>query len=119
MLDHQLDLGWERDEPRRRRGGPPSRQQRRRRKTKRRQQGKSYSALIIALVLLLVVGAGVYWGIGQIQENQSIREFLAADYGQGDMGAEVEFKVQQGDGGMTIAVGLLDAGVVKSRTAFV
>ena len=119
MLDHRLDLGWEEEDRRRRRGAPPNRQQRARRKKKRRQKGKSYGALIISLVLLLVVGGGVYWGIGQIQQNQGIQEFLAADYEQGDMGEEVTFRVEAGDGGTTIAVRLLAAGVVKSRTAFV
>jgi UPF0755 protein len=119
MLDLRLEFAWEQDEPRRRRGGPPSRQQRRRRKKKRRQKGKSYSALIISLVLLLLVGGGVFWGVGQIQKNQSIREFLAADFGQGDMGEEITFKVQPGDGGTAIGTRLLEAGVVKSRTAFV
>jgi len=119
MLDHQLDLGWEYDEPRRRRSGPPSRQQRRRRKKKRRQKGKSYGALIISLVLLVVVGGGAWWGVSQLQNNQSVREFLAADYEQGDMGEEVTFKVEQGNGGTAIAIRLLEAGVIKSRTAFV
>jgi UPF0755 protein len=119
MLDQRLDLGWEEDEPRRRRGAPPSRQQRRRRKKRRRQKGKSYGALIISLILLLVVGAGVFWGVGQIQNNQSIREFLAADYGESDMGEEVTFQVRPGDGGTAIGANLLEAGVVKSRTAFV
>src|SRR5690606_16835809 len=72
MLDHRLDLGWEEEEPRRRprRSGPPSRQQRRRRKKRRRQKAKSSGALIISLLLLALVGGGVYWGVGQIQNNQ-------------------------------------------------
>jgi conserved hypothetical protein, YceG family len=147
MLDHGLDLAWEEDRPRRgwdddrprrgwdddrrgwgddrprrRRPAPPNRraqQQRRRKKRKRRQKGKSYTALIISLSLLLLVGLGGYWGIVQLQKNQSIREFLAADYEQGDMGDEVTFRVEQGDFGSVIAANLLEAGVIKSRAAFV
>lgn len=121
MLDHRLDLAWEEDEPRRRRRpAPPNRaQQRRRKKKKRRQKGKSYGALIISLLLLVMVGGGVYWGVGQIQNNESIREFLAADYGTDDMGEEVTFRVRPGDNGSVIGSNLLEAGVVKSRTAFV
>jgi len=140
MLDHGLDLaweedrprrgweedrprrGWDEDRPRRRRSGPPNRraqQQRRRKKRKRRQKGKSYTALIISLSLLLLVGLGGYWGVVQLQKNQSVREFLAADYEQGDMGEEVTFRVEQGDFGSVIAANLLKAGVIKSKAAFV
>lgn len=128
MLDHRLDLGWEEDEPRRRprrngppprRNGPPSRQQRRRRKKRRRQKAKSSSALIISLVLLALVGGGAFWGVTQLQNNQSVREFLSADYGEGDMGEEVTFQVRPGDGGAVIGSRLVEAGVVKSRSAFV
>jgi peptidoglycan lytic transglycosylase G len=114
MLD-ELDLAWEDDETRRRRGASSGRNQRRRKKRK----GRSGGALFISIVLLLVLGGGVYWGVGQIQENQSIKEFLAADYGQGDMGDEVTYTVKDGDGGTATAIGLLKADIVKSRTAFV
>jgi UPF0755 protein len=128
MLDHRLDLGWEEDEPRRRprrngppprRNGPPSRQQRRRRKKRRRQKAKSSGALIISLVLLALVGGGAFWGVMQLQNNQSVREFLSADYGEDDMGDEVMFQVRPGDGGSVIGSRLVEAGVVKSRAAFV
>jgi len=139
MLDHGLDLaweedrprrgwdedrprrGWDDDRPRRRRPAPPNRraQQRRRKKRKRRQKGKSYGALVISLSLLLLVGLGGYWGVVQLQKNQSIREFLAADYEQGDMGEEVNFQVKEGDFGSVIAANLVEAGVIKSRAAFV
>ena len=118
MLD-QLDLGWEEDEPRRRRGAPPSRQQRKRRRDRRRRKGRSSAALVISLVLQLGLGAGVYWGVGQIQENQSIKEFLSADYEQGDMGEEITFQVREDEFGAAIAANLLDAGVIKSQAAFV
>jgi peptidoglycan lytic transglycosylase G len=119
MIDQRLEFAWEEDEPRRRRSGPPSRQQRRRRKKRRRQKGKSYGALIISLVLLLVVGVGIYWGIDQVQNNQSIREFLSADFEQGDMGEEVTFAVKEGDSGSVIASNLLEQDVIKSQAAFV
>jgi UPF0755 protein len=118
MVD-DLDLAWEQDEPRRRRGGPASRQQRRRRKDQRRRKGRSYGALIISTLLLLGLGAGVYWGVGQIQENQSIKEFLAADYEPDEMGEEVLFSVPDGASGTVIAVELLEQDIIKSRTAFV
>lgn len=138
MLDHGLDLawdedrprrgwdddrrGWDDDRPRRRRPGPPNRraqQQRRRKKRKRRQKGKSYTALIISLSLLLLVGLGGYWGVVQLLNNQSVREFLAADYEQGDMGDEVTFRVKEGEFGSVIAANLVEAGVIKSKAAFI
>jgi UPF0755 protein len=115
----QLDLPWEQDEPTRARHSAEGRQERRRRRQRRRRTGRSYGALAIAAVLLLVLGVGVYWGVGELQQNQRIKEFLAADYAAADMGDDVPFAVEAGAGGTAIAAGLLDAGVIESRTAFV
>ena len=114
-----LDLAWEQDEPRRRRSGPASRQQRRRGKDRRKRKRRSWGALIISTILLVALGAGVYWGVGQIQENQNIKEFLAADYEQDEMGDEVLFSVPNGASGTVIAVKLLEQDIIKSRTVFV
>jgi UPF0755 protein len=114
-----LDLAWEQDEPRRRRSGPASRQQRRRSKDRRKRKRRSWGALIISTILLVALGAGVYWGVGQIQENQNIKEFLAADYEQDEMGDEVLFSVPNGASGTVIAVKLLEQDIIKSRTVFV
>jgi UPF0755 protein len=118
MLD-DLDLAWEEQQEPRRRGRPQSRQQRRRRRDERKRKGRSYTALIVSLVLLAVLGAGVYWGVGKVQENQSFKEFVAADYDASEAGDEVDFQVPDGAGGTKIATDLLNKGVVKSRTAFV
>ncbi len=119
MLD-DLDLAWEgQEDPRRRRGGPPSRQQRRRRKNERKRKGRSYGALLMSLLLLAVLGGGVYWGMGVVENNQSFKEFVAADYDSSEAGEEVTFTVPEGAGGTRIANLLLEKGIVESRTAFV
>jgi hypothetical protein len=93
MLD-DLDLAWEEQQEPRRRSGPPSRQQRRRRKNERKRRGRSFGALFVSLVLLAVLGGGVYWGVGKIQENQSFKEFVAADYEASESGDEITFTVR-------------------------
>jgi peptidoglycan lytic transglycosylase G len=118
MLD-DLDLAWEEQQDPRRRGRPATRQQRRRRKNERKRKGRSFGALFVSLLLLAVLGGGVYWGMGVVQNNQSFKEFVAADYEASEAGAEVDFKVPDGAGGTRIANLLLDQGIVKSRTAFV
>ena len=69
MLD-DLDLAWEeQQEPgRRRRADPPSRQVRQRRRKERKRRRRSFGALFISFLLLAVLGGGVYWGVGKIQE---------------------------------------------------
>jgi UPF0755 protein len=121
MLD-DLDLAWEehQDPRRRRRGGPPpSRQQRRRRRNDRKRRGRSFGALFVSILLLAVLGGGVYWGLGQLEENQSFKEFVAADYDASESGAEVMFSVAPGSGGYDIGEELLAQGIVKSVKAFV
>jgi UPF0755 protein len=118
MLD-DLDLAWEQDEPRRRRSGPQSRQQRRRRKDQRKRKGRSFGALTVSLILLAVLGVGVYWGVGKVQNNQSFKEFTAADYDASESGEEIDFQVPDGAGGTRIGNLLLEKGIVESRTAFV
>jgi len=117
MLD-DLDLAWEEQQEPRRRSGAPSRQQRRRRKNERKRRGRSFGALFVSLVLLAVLGGGVYWGVGKIQENQSFKEFVAADYEASETGDETMFTVEDGAGGSKIGSDLLAQGVVKSQTAF-
>ena len=117
MLD-DLDLAWEEQQEPRRRGGPPSRQQRRRRKNERKRRGRSFGALFVSLLLLAVLGGGVYWGVGKIQENQSFKEFVAADYDSGEAGEEVNFVVEDGAGGSKIGNDLLKQGIIKSQAAF-
>ena len=95
----QLDLPWEEDEPVRPRRERTA-EQRSRRRDQRRRKGRSYTAVVIAAVLLLAVGAGVYWGIGLVQGNQRVKEWLASDYGPGEMGdppfARVAFTEEDG-----------------------
>jgi UPF0755 protein len=118
MLE-DLDLAWEQDEPKRRRGSPQSRQQRRRRQDQRKRKGRSFGALTVSLLLLAVLGAGVYWGVGKAQQNQSFKEFVAADYNAGESGEEVDFIVPEGAGGLKIGQLLLKQGIVESQKAFV
>jgi UPF0755 protein len=117
MLD-DLDLAWEEQHEPRRRGGPPSRQQRRRKRNDRKRRGRSFGALFVSVILLAVLGGGVYWGVGQLQENQSFKEFTAADYDAGESGDEIMFTVEEDEGGFAIGEALLAKGVVKSVKAF-
>jgi UPF0755 protein len=111
MID-EVGLAWEQEEPRRPRR--PSSQRRR-----KKRKGSSFGSKFLWFVMLVALGAGVYWGVGQIQENQKIKEFMASDYDQSDMGDQVDFTVRQGDGGTVIAIRLLNAGIIESRTVFV
>jgi UPF0755 protein len=118
MLD-DLDLAWEEQQEPRRRGRPPSRQQRRRKRNERKRRGRSFGAFFVSLILLAVLGGGVYWGLGWIQERQGFKEFVAADYESSETGDKVTFVVEEGAGGNAIGTALLEQGIVKSRTAFV
>lgn len=117
MLD-DLDLAWEEQREPRRRGGPPSRQQRRRKRNDRKRRGRSFGALFVSMILLGALGGGVYWGVGQLQENQSFKEFTAADYEASETGDEIMFTVDEGQGGFDMGEALLADGVVKSVKAF-
>jgi UPF0755 protein len=117
MLD-DLDLAWEEQHEPRRRGGPPSRQQRRRKRNERKRRGRSFGALFVSMILLAALGGGVYWGVGQLQENQSFKEFTAADYSASESGDELMFSVEEDEGGFAMGQALLDKGVVKSVKAF-
>jgi UPF0755 protein len=117
MLD-DLDLAWEENQDPRRRGGPPSRQQRRRKRTERKRRGRSFGALFVSVILLAVLGGGVYWGVGKLQENQSFKEFTAADYDASESGDEVMFTVETDEGGFDMGEALLEKGIVKSIKAF-
>jgi UPF0755 protein len=116
-LDDDLGLAWEEETAAP--GAPKTRHFRRQRRERRKRRSRAYLAIGLSVALLAVLGMGVYWGIGALQDNQRIREIVAADYDATEMGGDVEFTVQPGDVGTTIAGGLLDAGVVKSRAAFV
>ncbi len=106
-----LDLAWEEED------APRTRQTR---KKKRGRKRRSYAALVLSVGVLVVLGAGVFVGIDLIKDIPRVREWLAADYEQGDMGEAVPggFEVRSGDGGTTIANRLLDAGAIKSVSAF-
>ncbi len=119
VVDDDLGLAWETDEPGGRHSEPATRQFRRQRRENRRRKGRSYIALVISAALLLVIGLGVYWGIGQLRQLDAFQEFFADDYAEGDMGETITFRVGEGDGGTVIADNLVEAGVVKSRAAFV
>lgn len=119
MLD-DLDLAWEEQQEPGRRRGPQPRQVRQGRRKERKRRRRSFGALFISLVLLAVLGGGVYWGVGQVQNNQNFKEFVAADYDASETGtAEIVIVVDPGEGGASIGQTLLAKGVIKSRKAFV
>jgi UPF0755 protein len=115
MLD-DLDLAWEeQNEPRRqRRGGPPSRQARQRRRKERKRRGRSVGALAISMLLLAVLGLGVYWGVGRVQDY-----FGAPDYTGNPATTPVNVKVNDQDTSTDIANTLFAKKVVKSAKAFI
>jgi UPF0755 protein len=113
MLD-DLDLAWEEDrDGRRRRGAPPSRQGRQRRRTERKRRRRSFGALFISFVMLAVIGGGVYWGVGKLQDV-----FGAPDYSSVGT-AQVNVKIPKGAGAQQIGDILQAKDVVKSSKAFV
>jgi UPF0755 protein len=118
-VDDDLGLAWEEDEPRPGRGGVRTRQFRRQRQEKRRRKGRAYVAVVISAALLAVLGLVGFWGLSQLRKMESFNEYFASDYDVSEMGEPIAFRVQEGDGGTTIAVNLLEAGVIRSRTAFV
>ena len=79
MLD-DLDLAWEEQQGPRRRGGPPSRQARQRRRKERKRRRRSFGALFISVLLLAVLGGGVYWGVGKIQEFFGNPDYEASEH---------------------------------------
>src|SRR3954468_24467661 len=114
MLD-DLDLAWEEEDPnRQRRGGPPTRQVRQRRRKEKKRRRRSFGALFISLVLLAALGAGVYWGVGQVQNL-----FGASDYTSNPSTTPVNVKIESGDYAADIATKLYNQKVVKSEKAFI
>jgi len=114
MLE-DLDLAWEEQDPRRaRRGGPPTRQVRQRRRKEKKRRRRSFGALFISLVLLAALGAGVYWGVGQVQNL-----FGASDYTSNPSTTPVNVKIESGDYAADIATKLYNQKVVKSEKAFI
>jgi UPF0755 protein len=111
MLD-DLDLAWEEQhEPRRR--GPQTRQARQRRRKERKRRRRSFGALFISFVLLAALGAGVYFGVGKLQEM-----FGAPDYEGNPARVAVEVTIEQGWSATQIGEELYAKGVVKSVRAF-
>jgi len=116
MID-DLDLAWEEQarSHRGQRGRRPARSQSSRgRSRKDKGRGKrSFGALFVAFILLVALGAGVYWGVGKVQDF-----FSAPDYTT--TGTEtVTIEVKDGDTATEIGNTLFTAGVVKSAKAFV
>jgi peptidoglycan lytic transglycosylase G len=111
-----LDLAWEdQHEPRRsRRGGPPSRQARQRRRRERKRRRRSFGALFVSVLLLASLGAGVYWGLGRVQDY-----FGAPDYTSNPAATAVNVTVHKGDTSTDIAHELFNKKVVKSVKAFI
>jgi UPF0755 protein len=112
-----LDLAWEEQyhSHRSQRGRRPARDRPSRGRSRRdKGRGKrSFSALILSVVLLVVLGAGVYWGVGKVQDF-----FATPDYTTTGT-ATVTIEVKDGDSATDIGNTLFKAGVVKSAKAFV
>ena len=117
-LVDDLGFAWEEDDDEAP-DAQPSRHARRRQRERRRRAGRSWVALAVAAVLLGTLGLGAYWGLGALQQFQNVREFLAADYSESDMGDEVTFTVAEGAIGGEIAANLVEQEIIKSRAAFV
>jgi UPF0755 protein len=65
-------------------------------------------------LLLGVLGGGVYWGVGLLQD-----QFGPKDYEAGSQGAQVQVTIPDGASGSVMAQALVDAGVVKTAEAFI
>jgi UPF0755 protein len=113
MLD-DLDLAWEEQHESRRRGGPQTRQARQRRRKERKRRRRSFGALFISFLLLAGLGAGVYFGVGKLQEL-----FGAPDYQGNPAQVAVNVTIEQGWSVTRIGEELHAQGVVKSVRAFV
>jgi UPF0755 protein len=113
MLD-DLDLAWEEQNEPRRRGAPQTRHARQRRRKERKRRRRSFGALFISFVLLAGLGAGVYFGVGKLQEI-----FGAPDYEGNPAQVAVNVTVEPGDAAPQIGEELFEKGVVKSVRAFV
>jgi UPF0755 protein len=113
MLD-DLDLAWEEQQEPRRRGGPQTRQARQRRRKERKRRRRSFGALFISFLLLAALGAGVYFGVGKLQEL-----FGAPDYEGNPARVAVNVTIEPGDAAPQIGEELFEKGVVKSVRAFV
>jgi len=114
MLD-DLDLAWEEQESgRKRRGGPPTRQVRQRRRKDKKRRRRSFGALFISVLLLAVLGAGVYWGVGKVQET-----FGAPDFEGNPATVAVNVTVKPGYSASNIGTELYNKKVVKSVKAYI
>jgi UPF0755 protein len=116
MID-DLDLAWEEQHRSHRgqRGGRPAPQQPNRGRN-RRDKGRrkrSFGALFVSFIMLVALGAGVYWGVGKVQDY-----LTAPDYSTTGT-ATVTIEVKDGDTASEIGNTLFKAGVVKSAKAFV
>lgn len=114
MLD-DLDVAWEgQQRGTRPRGQQPARPgtQRRRKPVKRKQ--RSVGSVLLSTFLLLLLGGGVYYGVGLLQD------FLGGgDYETNPGKVPVNVVVNEGDGATSIGEELYDKKVVKSVKAFV
>ncbi len=91
-----------------------------RRKDDASASGRSFGALFVSLLLLAVLGGGVYWGMGVVENNQSFKEFVAADYdSQRGRRRGHRSRFRRARAAPEIANLLLDKGIVESATAFV
>jgi UPF0755 protein len=113
MLD-DLDLAWEEQQEPRRRGAPQTRQARQRRRKERKRRRRSFGALFISFLLLAGLGAGVYYGVGKLQEI-----FGAPDFTGNPAQVAVNVTIEQGWSVTRIGEELHANGVVKSVRAFV
>lgn len=98
----------------------PPKSRREMRKRRRRRHNRAIGTIIAVVVVIALVACGLYFGIEKLHEirdsnsqaNTAIEDYPGPGYG------EVSFTVEEGQGAVEIADGLLKAEVIKSAEAF-
>lgn len=98
----------------------PPKSRREMRKRRRRRHNRTIGTIIAVIVVIALAICGVYFGIAKLhdirdrnnQANTAIEDYPGPGYG------EVSFTVEEGQGAVEIADGLLKAEVIKSAEAF-
>lgn len=85
-------------------------------KARRRRRNRRIRTFLVVLVVLALIGGAVYWALGSLRGLGGTT--AQSDDFSGPGSGSVQVVVEQGDSGATIGQTLVDAGVVRSTTAF-